>query len=161
LIYNREARYADALRVLDRLRAEFPRNRILWLEAGATALRAGRAAEAERLLEEGLGRTGADTRPKMFGEAALWHLKRGAARLELGRRNEAEADLRRCLELESRRWVAGRAHAGLGKLADLRGDRAAARQSFTRAVELARQDHDPIGEAAAERWVDTPFRPGQ
>ena len=86
---------------------------------------------------------------------------RGQASWQTGAIPRLEADLRRCLELESRRWVAGRAHAGLGKLADLRGDRAAARQLFTRAVELARQDNDPIGEAAAGRWVDTPFRPGQ
>jgi tetratricopeptide (TPR) repeat protein len=161
LIYNRERRYADALRVLERLRQEFPRNRILWLEAAATALRAGRPADAERPLEDGLSKMRADGRPKMFGEEALWLLKRGTARLELDRRAEAEQDLRRCVELESRRWVAGRANAALGKLADLRGDRAAARRAFTRAVELARQDNDPIGEAAAERWIDTPFRRGQ
>jgi tetratricopeptide (TPR) repeat protein len=56
LVYNRERRYDDALRVLRQLQEAFPRNRILWLEAGATALRAGRSADAERLLDDGLQR---------------------------------------------------------------------------------------------------------
>jgi tetratricopeptide (TPR) repeat protein len=161
LIYNREQRYDDALRTLAQLQREFPRNRILWLEAGATALRAWRAAEAERILDEGLSRLKSDTRPRMFGEEALWYLKRGTARLALDRHTDAESDLRRSMQLESRKWVAGRAHAELGKLADLRGNRAAARAAFQQAVTLARQDNDPIGEAAAERWVDAPFRRGQ
>src|SRR5262245_15874278 len=83
LLYNRERRYDDALRVLGQLQEAFPRNRILWLEAGATALRAGRAADAERLLDEGLQRLATDRRPRMFGEEALWYLKRGTARVAL------------------------------------------------------------------------------
>jgi tetratricopeptide (TPR) repeat protein len=158
LIYNREQRYDEALRTLAQLQREFPRNRILWLEAGATALRARRAADAERVLDEGLSRLKSDSRPRMFGEEALWYLKRGAARLALNRHADAENDLRRSIQLESRKWVAGRAHAELGKLSDLRGDRAAARAAFEKAVRLAQQDNDPIGEAAAARWVDTPFR---
>jgi tetratricopeptide (TPR) repeat protein len=161
LLYNREQRYDDALRVLRQLQETFPRNRILWLEAGATALRAGRAADAERLLNDGLQRLAADTRPRMFGEEALWYFKRGAARVALDRRQEAEADLRRALGLESRKWVTGRAHAELGKLADLRGDRATARGEFQRAVALAQEENDPAGAEAAERWVDTPYRRGR
>jgi tetratricopeptide (TPR) repeat protein len=161
LIYNREQRYDDALRTLAQLQRDFPRNRILWLEAGATALRGRRAAEAERILDEGLARLKSDSRPRMFGEEALWHLKRGTARLALDRHNEAEHDLRRSIQLEARKWVTGRAHAELGKLADLRGDRAAARGAFQQAVRFAQQDNDPIGEAAAYRWIDTPFRRGQ
>jgi len=160
LLYNREQRYEDALRVLGQLQESFPRNRILWLEAGSTALRAGRAADAERLLNDGLQRLATDNRPHMFGEEALWYLKRGAARVALDRRQEAEADLRRVLGLESRKWVTGRAHGELGKLADLRGDRAAARGEFQRAAALAGEDNDPSGAAAAARWVDTPYRRG-
>jgi tetratricopeptide (TPR) repeat protein len=158
LLYNREQRYDAALDVLSQLQREFPRNRILWLERGATALRAGRAADAERILDEGLVKLNGDPRPRMFGEEALWLLKRGTARLALNRHAEAEKDLRRSLQLEARRWVAGRTHAELGKLADLRGNRAAARTEFQQAVNLARQDNDPIGEGAAARWVDTAYR---
>ena len=42
LLYNRAARYDDALRVIGDLQQRFPRNRLLWLEAGGTALRAER-----------------------------------------------------------------------------------------------------------------------
>lgn len=159
LLYNREARYADALRVLEQLQTEFPRNRILWLESGATMLRAGRPAEAERVLNEGLDRMNADHRPRMLGEEALWLVKRGTARLRLGRNEAAETDLKRALKLESRKWVTGRAHAELGKLADLRGDRSTAQREFERAVALATEDNDPIGAEAAERWISKPYRP--
>jgi tetratricopeptide (TPR) repeat protein len=158
LLYNRESRYADALRVLGELQRAYPRNRILWLEAGATALRAGRAAEAEQHLSTGQRMLAADKRPRMFGEEALWLLKHGAALGALGRPQDAETELRRSLTLESRKWVAGRTHAELGKLADLRGDRARARQHFQQAVGLAEQDSDSVGAAAARRWIDTPFR---
>ena len=159
LLYNREGRYGDAVRVLGQLQKEFPRNRILWLEAGATMLRAGRPADAERVLSEGFERMNADSRPRMFGEEALWLVKRATARLRLGRNEAAENDLERALGLESRKWVTGRAHAERGKLADLRGDRATARREFERAVALATEDNDPIGAEAAERWVSRPYRP--
>ena len=158
LLYNRESRHADALRVLADLQQEFPRNRILWLEAGATALRGGRAAEAERFLSTGMAMTANDARPRMFGEDALWLQKRGAARVALGRLDEAAADLRKALTLASRPWVAGRVHAELGKLADLRNDRAAARAQFREAVRIADANNDPIGAAAARRWVDTAYK---
>lgn len=158
LLYNREGRHADALRVLADLQGAFPRNRILWLEAGATALRGGRAGEAERQLSTGLKMLAAERRMRMFGEEALWLQKHGAALLALDRLADAERELRRALTLESRQWVAGRAHAELGKLADLRNDRSTARSHFHQAVRLAEADNDPIGRAAAARWVNTPFR---
>ena len=158
LLYNREARYADALRVLGELQRMFPRNRILWLEAGATAMRAGRAAEAEALLSDGLKRLAADTRPRMLGEEALWLQKRGASLVALNRLDEADADLRRSILLDGRTWVTGRGYAELGKIADLKQDRAAARGHFQRAVSLAEQGNDPVGAAAAKRWLNSPFR---
>ena len=54
VIYNREQRYDDALRTIARLQGMYPRNRLLWLERGSTALRAGRGADARATLEEGL-----------------------------------------------------------------------------------------------------------
>jgi len=158
LLYNREGRYADATRVLSELQRAYPRNRVLWLEAGATALRAGRPADAEQQLTTGRRMLAADKRPRMFGEEALWLLKHGAALLALDRLPEAEPELRRILTLESRKWVAGRAHAELGKLADLRNDRATARSHFQQAVALADQDNDSVGAAAARRWIGNAYR---
>jgi tetratricopeptide (TPR) repeat protein len=158
LLYNREQRYSDALRTLSELQRAYPRNRVLWLEAGATALRAGRAADAERQLVAGRQMLDADKRPRMFGEDALWLQKHGAALVALDRRAEAEALLKRVLGLDARKWVTGRAHAELGKLADLRGDRTTARSHFEQAASLAGQDNDELGEAAARRWIGARYR---
>ncbi len=158
LLYNRESRYDEAQLVLAELQRSYPRNRILWLEAGATALRAGRAADAERHFATGRRMLDGDARPRMFGEEALWLHKHGAALLALGRRDEAGPLLERALALPARRWVRGRTHAELGKLADLRGDRASARRHFEEAVSLTEGDNDALGAAAARRWVGTAYR---
>ena len=97
----------------------------------------------------------------MFGEEALWYQKRGAARVALNRLDEAEMDLRRALTGEARRWVQGRAFAELGKIADLRNSRAAARANFQKALAIAQEDNDPIGAEAASRWIDAPYAPGR
>jgi tetratricopeptide (TPR) repeat protein len=157
LVYNQEKRYGDAMQLLKMLREEFPGNRLLWLESGATELRAGRAAAALELLDAGLARYDADTRPKAFGEAALWRCKRGTALVALGRRDAAEADLRASLAAEAREWVHGRAHTELGKLADLAGNRALAMSEYRKAADLGRLDNDPMGVTDAERWLAAPY----
>jgi tetratricopeptide (TPR) repeat protein len=80
LLYTREGRYDDALRQLEILRARYPQNRLLWLESGSTLLRAKRPADAERVLNEGMEMLAHDTRPRMFGEQALWYYRMGSAR---------------------------------------------------------------------------------
>jgi len=158
LLYNREGRYTDAARQIAELQRRYPRNRLLWLEAGATALRAGRAAEAESHLNNGLRMLAADKRQRMFGEDALWYAKRGAARVALRRLDEAEMDLRRAIGLEARGWVKGRAYTELGKVADLRSNRTAARGNFEKAVMLCEEDNDPLGADTARRWLNEPYR---
>jgi tetratricopeptide (TPR) repeat protein len=143
LLYNREKRYADALAQLTALRERYPRNRLMWLESGSTLLRAGRAAEAERILNDGFTRFADDPRPRMFGEAALWHYKRGAARAAVGKPAEAEGDLRKALTLEGRRWVHGRSRFELGTLALKAGNRPAALEELRAAIALAESDNDP------------------
>jgi tetratricopeptide (TPR) repeat protein len=143
LLYNREGRYKDALVMIDRLEARFPRNRLLLLEEGATALRNGQAAAAESVLGQGIGRLASDPRPRIFGEEALWHMKRGAARAALGRADEATADLQRALNGEARGWVKGRACVELGRLAARRGATNEARASYDRAISLCDADNDP------------------
>jgi len=61
LLYNREKRFNEAMRVMEDLHRRYPRNRLVLLEAGATASRAGRAADAERLLTEGIAMFAKDT----------------------------------------------------------------------------------------------------
>src|SRR5688572_30442069 len=81
LMYSREGRHGDALRILKGLLAEYPQNRLLQLEIGSAAWRAGRAAEAEEVLTKGIAWHDRDTRPKIPGERAMWIYKRGMARV--------------------------------------------------------------------------------
>jgi len=143
LLHNRERRYDDALRVLTELRTMYPRNRLVVLEAGSTALRAGRAAEAERLLNEGLAMVVRETRPLMPGEEALWRYKRGAARLALDNRTGAREDLTTATGSGAQAWVRGRAHAELARLAIRSGDHASARTDAGHAESLCTQGSDP------------------
>jgi tetratricopeptide (TPR) repeat protein len=151
LIHNRERRYDAALEQLSALREQFPRNRLLWLETGSTNLRAGRPAEAVRFLDDGFSRFEHDIRPRMFGEEALWYYKRGAARVALGRTQDAEIDLRRALSLEARKWVHGRTHLEIGKLSLKAGARAAAQRALQNAVRLCEADNDNAAADEARR----------
>ena len=156
LMYNRERRYDQALEQLALLRGRYPRNRLAWLESGSTALRAGRPADAERFLSDGIARFADDKRERMFGEQALWFYKRGAARAALGRRAEAEQDLRQSVSSEGRKWVHGRAHLELGKLLLRAGDsvnRVAARAELQTAATLGDADNDRAAAAEARRLL--------
>jgi tetratricopeptide (TPR) repeat protein len=153
LLYNRERRYGDALDQLARLRAQYPRNRLFWLESGSTALRAGRAADAERFLNDGIGRLHDDPRPRMYGEEAIWYFKRGAARAALGRTREAEADLTLAASREGRAWVHGRARLELGKLALDAGDASTAREELRAAIALGERDGDAAAVREARRLL--------
>jgi tetratricopeptide (TPR) repeat protein len=143
LVYNREKRYDDALRVLQALRQRCPRNRLVVLETGSTALRAGRAQQAEALLTEGLALLAKDSRPRIPGEEALWRYKRGAARVALGRVEAALDDLRVATAADAQAWVGGRARVELGRIALARGERQAAQAEARRAETLCREGNDP------------------
>ena len=153
LLYNREKRYDDALKQLAILRERYPRNRLVWLESGSTALRAGRADDAERFLREGLARFADDKRPRMFGEGALWRYKRGAALAALGRVAEAETDLRKSLSVDGRKWVHARAHLELGTIALKAGNKAAAAVELREAITLGDSDNDPLTADQARRLL--------
>jgi tetratricopeptide (TPR) repeat protein len=151
LLYNRERRYDDAMRVLSDLRREYPRNRLVLLEAGATAVRAGRAAEADQLLTEGIASLSRDPRPRIPGEEALWHYKRGAARVMLGRREDALSDLRIALSPGAAGWVQGRAHVELARLALAQGDHGTVRREAEAAAALCEKNGDPLCVAEAKK----------
>ena len=153
VLFNREKRYDEALAHLAILRERYPRNRLTWLESGSTSLRAGKAADGERFLDEGLRKQASDTRPRMFGEDALWYAKRGTARAALGRAAEARQDLEKALTVEGRRWVQGRAHLELGKLDLKDGNRAAANEHLRTAVRLCESDNDETAAAESRRLM--------
>ena len=153
LLDNREALYDAALDQLAALRLRYPKNRILWLETGATYLRSGRALDAERWLTDGIARFESDSRPKMFGEAALWYYKRGAARAALEHTSDADADLRKALAAEGRQWVHGRAHLELGKLALKANNKTAANAELRQAVSLCAADNDTAAADEARHLI--------
>ena len=131
-------------KVLATLRKEYPRNRLVLLEAGATATRGNRPQEAEALLTEGLRLLTADTRPRMPWELGLWHYKRGAARVLLKKAADAREDLAVALQPESLAWVRGRAHLELARLALQQGDRDGAKREAASAAAACEAGNDPI-----------------
>jgi tetratricopeptide (TPR) repeat protein len=149
LLYTREGRFNDALAQLNILRERYPRNRLFVLEIGSTLLRANRPADAERALNDGMAMAARDPRPRMFGEDALWFYRRGAARAALGRTAEARDDLNRATASNGRKWVQGRAHLELGRLALAESNTAAAREHLLAASALGDSDRDGASAARA------------
>jgi tetratricopeptide (TPR) repeat protein len=158
LLFNREERYDRALAYLAELQHDFPRNRLLWLETGATYLRARRAAEAEVALNEGIRKLEQDRRPRMLGEEGQWYYKRGAARVVLRRPAEATADLNLALAREMPAWVRGRTHLELGKAADLAGNRQAASAAYDRCLQLCAAAQDDEAVSVARRLKSAAYR---
>ena len=158
LLYNRESRYDDALRVVKDLQARYPRNRLFWLEQAGTLLRAGRPGEALGAVDEGLRRTAGDSRPRAFGEVARWRYVRGATLAALGRRDEALRDLDAALAGEAPPWVHGRARLERGRVFDLAGERAAAVAEYEAAGRACRVARDEECASEAKRLASRPFR---
>jgi tetratricopeptide (TPR) repeat protein len=157
VIFNREKQYDDALRVIRELQRRYPRNRLLWLESGTTALRAMRPQAARTELEHGLTMLAADSRPRAFGEEARWRLYHGMALLPLDRA-EAGRELHASLMADAPEWVRGRTHKELGKLADLDGRRGEALEEYRAALRLCREGNDRLCVDETHRLIRTPYR---
>jgi tetratricopeptide (TPR) repeat protein len=158
LIYNREQRFDDALQMIRTLQREYPRNRLLWLEAGATAIRARRYAEALRELQHGMAQLDRDRRPRAFGERGLWLHKLGLAQVGLRDLASARASFAAALQQPAREWVKARTHLAMGRLEDLAGHRPAAVVQYEAARQLAGPARDPETAAAAYAGLQRPFR---
>src|SRR5919201_1036735 len=89
LLYNREKRYDDALGQLAILRQRYPRNRLAWLETGATYLRADARADLRKSLA-------VEGRKWVYGRA---HLEFGKLALKEGRRADARTELQSAIAL--------------------------------------------------------------
>jgi hypothetical protein len=150
IVYNRERDHAAAAARLARLRARFPRNRLLWLNAAVTALDAGEYDTAERHLAEGLAARDIQSPPAVTGEHALWLLKRGTARAALGRASDALADLSSALAAGPRDWVRGRTHLELARLALSRRERDEAARQVRLAIEFSERGGDDSAVRSAQ-----------
>lgn len=120
VIYNQQARYADALTVIDRLQRRFPRNRLLWLEAASTELRAGRPADARVSIERGLAMLETDTRPRAFSELARWRYHYGVSLARLHQVDAAHQQFTAALQGESLEWLRDLVNLELRTLASQR-----------------------------------------
>ena len=158
LIYTREGRHSDALRMARELEAEFPKNRLLTFEAGSAAIRAGRPAEAEDTLSRGLAFFDRDDRPKIPGERAFWLYKRGAARIGLNHLADARADLEAALQNRPVEWARGRIQLELGKIGDLTGRRPDALSAYQLAKNICGLRNDPDCADEADRLIRKPFK---
>jgi hypothetical protein len=158
LIYNRERRYNDALRLSRELQQEFPKNRLFVLEEGASALRAGKAGEADAALTRGLAAFDRDSRVKIPGERAIWLHKRGQARIVLRRLPEAAADLDLALRSQPIDWTRGRVQLELGRIADLQGRRPDALSAYRQARALCTTNKDTVCSGEADRLLSRPYR---
>jgi tetratricopeptide (TPR) repeat protein len=157
LIYSREGRHREAYALLGQMTAAYPRNRVLVLEQGSAAIRAGLGREAEAILTRGLAGLDRDDRRKMPGERALWLYKRGLSRLQQNHRTEAAADFSTAMASQPELWISGRLHLEMGKLADLAGRRADALSRYRLARDTARAANDPANLMDAERLLQRPF----
>lgn len=158
LIYAREGRHVDALRVAGELERAFPRNRLFTLEAGSSAIRAGRASEAETTISRGLAVLDKDPRPQFPGERAFWLYKRAVARLALKRPADARADLDLALQSDPIDWIRGRIHLQLGKIADLASRRGDALTEYRLAKTTCATHNDPVCADEADQLLRRAFR---
>ena len=157
LIYSREGRHAEVVRIAHGLGTEFPRNRLFQLEEGAAAIRAGRADDADAVLTRGIEALKRDTRPRFPSEEAIWHYKRGLARLNLNQQPAASADLQYALGAGPSEWIRGKIQLEIGKLADLAGRRSDALAAYRTAARLCGTHADPMCEKEANRYLKQAF----
>jgi len=158
LLYSRAGRFDDARLVTHALQTRYPRNRLLWLEDGLAALKAGRPDQANAAIATGLVRVAAETRPLAPGELARWRLAHGMALVALHELDTADRELHLALAGSTRGWVEGRVHRELGKVADLRGDRRGALDEYRTADARCRAGHDIECVASVKTLVASAYR---
>ena len=159
LLYNREGRFEEALAVIRELMARFPRNRVLRLEAGATAIRARQYSEADRLLTAGhrrpAGRSAAE---------GLW--RRGDVVLQAGHGAPGAAAPRAGARRPDARRPACPCATGSRRACNWRSAswRISKRDAPTRGPPTARRSalgeagNDPETADEARRWMKTAYK---
>jgi tetratricopeptide (TPR) repeat protein len=157
VIYSREGRHPEVIRLARELHRDYPRNRLFVLEEGSAAIRAGRHDDAEAALTRGYDASQKDARPKIPGEDALWLYKRATSRTWRNMTVAATADVERALAAKPMEWVRGRLMVERGKLADLAGRRPEAMAAYTSALAICRAAPDALCEKEAGEFRRKPF----
>lgn len=153
MIFTREGRHTDAIRMVRALAAAYPRNRLFVLEEGAASIRAGMAPEADAILTRGLAALDKDPRAKVPGERGMWLYKRGMARVIQRRLQDAQDDLVAALAANPAGWIRGRVHIEIGKLHDLRSRRENAVADYKMAKTICEAHDDPLCINTANRYL--------
>lgn len=148
IVFNREGRHPEAIAHLQRLIARHPANRLLRLNLAATALDAGRHADAETTVTQTLALDPDFDQPAIPGERALWRYVRGTARAAV-RDPRARDDLHGAVQDAPRDWVRARAHVELARLALRDGQTERARAELDAAEHFGRR----AGDDAAIEWA--------
>ncbi len=150
IVYNREGRHADAMRHLRQLRERHPANRLLALNAAATALATCDAAAAVATITAGLATHPKFDQPRVLGERAMWYYIRGAARAKLADHGAVD-DLREALASNPRDWIRARTHLEFARLALQSGDERQARLELDAAARYGGRGGDSVAVSAAEQ----------
>jgi tetratricopeptide (TPR) repeat protein len=141
IVYNREGRHAEAMQHLRRLQERHAGNRLLLLNAAATALAGSDAAAAADTITRGLATPIRFDEPDVLGERAMWYYIRGAARVALADA-PAASDLRQALASGPRDWIRARTHLALARLALRSGDERQAQLELNAAERYGRMGGD-------------------
>jgi tetratricopeptide (TPR) repeat protein len=154
VVYNRENRFADAMAHLKRLQLRHPSNRLLRLNAAATALAAFQPAVAAAEITDTLPDSPTFDVPYIPGERALWLYTRGAARVALRHPNAAN-DLQQAILANPRDWVRARVHLELGRQALEAGDHRQAQADLDTALHYGHRGGDRTAIDSVKRLRQT------
>jgi tetratricopeptide (TPR) repeat protein len=156
VMFEREKRYAGALRLLSELEAAFPRNPFLAMERGSIELlrkdwNAARRAFEGVLSERDAGWAGFELLP-----VSMVYLRLGESHLFAKSYVEASRAFEQALSTPGApEWVRSQIFLRRGMTSDAMGMRSAAQWDYRRAIGL---DTDSAIARLAERYLDEPYR---
>ena len=159
VIYNREARFDDALRRHRRAAAPVPAQSPALARGrqhGAQGRPSGRRARVARTRASPCSPTILDRARSASWRAGATTTARRSWRCR--RPSGARRALDEALDDPSRDWVQGRIHTELGKLADLAGDRARALDEYRVAVRLCDDGEDDVCVKSAKALMKSGYR---
>jgi tetratricopeptide (TPR) repeat protein len=156
VIFEREKRYAGALRLLRELEQAFPRNPFLAMERGSIELLRKDWSAARRAFEGVLSRRGAGWAGFELLPVSIVYLRLGESFLFAKSYAEAARAFESALSTPGApEWVRSQIFLRRGMTSDALGKRAAAEWDYRRAIQL---DTDSGVTRLAERYLDEPFR---
>jgi len=156
VLFVREGRYADALRQIEALQKEFPRNYLFHLNVGQIFEKMSRWNEAVQVYQEVLNR--AQSGIPNYNRIPMAELRNsvGDRFWHLGRRDLAEEQFRKVIgDPAAPERQKAMSHLYLGQLLDLEGKRSQAVEQYELVLELPDYNNS---HATAREFVRKPYR---